>query len=1449
MADPPPPPVVEPSHYGEAVPVYIVVSLLSVLATSLVTLVSTSSRRLRGDHHSVMIQTITVCDLLFTLKFLIAAIAWAAGKQDARSSFHLFADNCMSAAAYGVFTGLASTSWNAAWVVDFLCVLINPLRNTAAQRRWYHLVVWSLCIFGTVWTLATSGHQTSDDHTCLVRGTDSASLIFEIPLLFYVALAVCSLVFAACRLSSGTRNTAVMRRRLLMRHSAYVAAFLVLWLWPLVRDFMGGDSAGGGPYGGSPVSPGAASAFAILDALSASGQAAVFACIRLSEPGAWAILTRLLRGYARDAWGSVGALVCPLPGCARWKAAVDAALAEPLPPTLGAKGTGGAPHNHHHHHHHAQRARRAQDAGSGGGVASAEGDDEERLLGFRNSLSSSSSAYSVAGGAAGEAGSGDGGGTPEDGALSRGSVRSVSGGRGAGDSHFGGMVNASLRKELLANQRQASGSNGSGVGAGRGDRASSNIALLGEDGGPQEEEAAEGARGSGVGGFFSSLRGALGGMGNASSSSASSHTGAGKLRGLGDDTSVLVKEPLLLSAQDVLIGANDDGGGGLRRPGASGASRSSGGGGYLAPESTSGTSVASSLPGSSPTSSRGGKPGGRGTHARTPDAGARRRSRSGSSSGSGSGSSSSESSSSDDDDDEGDEGLDADALRAREKRDEEAEAEKEKEQGWDLAAGLRTEMGTAMLSALCQAVAFADGILPLARGEQVPTGVSFAPPPFPSSSALPSSPGGHALSRNESTGSAASAASPTLSMSSSGTAISSSDVFVSASPVAPDEFRGISSWLRDASTASRTLPVAPPNALRQYAHHHHHHHHHHEHAAVLASPPSAAASSSSTGDRVEISSFHEASFRSLRRAAGVAPAEICAGFHPDLLKAGKLNAHFSDGASSSFFCRSPDGALIVKTVTSGEAEVLLRLLPAYTRHMTTNPDSLLLRVYGLFGVRLPSSSGGVVSGNFASLASAMGGMGGGGAAGGAGGGTGGGTGGSAGDLSPFRIFFVLMGNVLPVADPGTSALVFDLKGSTVNRRARISKSVPKEPKEKGLGVGGGAGAGGGDGGADASSGPGGSSSAGLDGSSSPAAFPPDGEPGGVNIPTGKGLLYQDIEFRESIPHGLPVVDADTMVAERTAHVPDAPDAATGSVAPAPPGMHPAVSSPYGAAAAVWNTNSAAVVPDIRLGVTRANALVDQLQRDVTLLASQGLMDYSLLLQMVPVKEGMDEDGDVWLEGDDEGEEGGEVGVSGGSGSAGAGAGAAAPVYTTDLSFHDARAIGPRKAAALLRALDAAAQPQPPLPADVGAGAAASSSSFFAGSPSGPSTTGAGGASSAHVSRFSPLAAHVCALGTPMPTQAQLVAYQEQVRAARNDPQALAALAQPPAPYARRVLVQVGLIDLFQFFGTGKKMEAAFKALRHGTLDPDVSAVEPHKYAVRFMAFAANVFTPLARGSA
>ena len=121
-------------------------------------------------------------------------------------------------------------------------------------------------------------------------------------------------------------------------------------------------------------------------------------------------------------------------------------------------------------------------------------------------------------------------------------------------------------------------------------------------------------------------------------------------------------------------------------------------------------------------------------------------------------------------------------------------------------------------------------------------------------------------------------------------------------------------------------------------------------------------------------------------------AQVVGALDPRLLRAGRLREHFSDGASSSFFCRSSDQSLIVKTVGAGEVEELLALLPGYVAHVSAYPCTLLSRFYGCFALRLPNAA---------------------------------------------RVFFILMGNAFPITAPGATSETYDLKGSTGEGRGGV----------------------------------------------------------------------------------------------------------------------------------------------------------------------------------------------------------------------------------------------------------------------------------------------------------------------------------------------------------------------------------------------------------------------------
>jgi hypothetical protein len=119
-----------------------------------------------------------------------------------------------------------------------------------------------------------------------------------------------------------------------------------------------------------------------------------------------------------------------------------------------------------------------------------------------------------------------------------------------------------------------------------------------------------------------------------------------------------------------------------------------------------------------------------------------------------------------------------------------------------------------------------------------------------------------------------------------------------------------------------------------------------------------------------------------------------------------------------------------------------------------------------------------------------------------------------------------------------------------------------------------------------------------------------------------------------------------------------------------------------------------------------------------------------------------------------------------------------------------------------------------------------------------------------MSRFSPLAASICALGVPIVGGSG--------SGADSVNESMADGTGPDYRGASRALVQLGVIDVLQFFDTTKQVESFYKQLRYAgpiavvsadataaSSNPvaDISAIDPNRYAVRFMDLVSRVFTP------
>ena len=340
--------------------------------------------------------------------------------------------------------------------------------------------------------------------------------------------------------------------------------------------------------------------------------------------------------------------------------------------------------------------------------------------------------------------------------------------------------------------------------------------------------------------------------------------------------------------------------------------------------------------------------------------------------------------------------------------------------GWDVAATLRLDVGSAMLSGLCQAVlqAEAEEVVRASAGQGV---YGSLPPPLAAAAT--------ALAQQQAAVAAGADPAaiptlpppgarrdvPTLLKDGSTCTVREGHMLVgfdceqyleSAANKLSAHHSGNNSSKRRGHAASSSVSAASAGGSASSFSHGHS-----SSSAASSSGLGSSSSSNSSGNGTgatllhgtsignggfELVTYGDATFAALRHAAALPPAAIVYSLDPSMLRSGELRAHFSEGASSSFFCRSKDQALVVKTISGGEVEELMRLLPAYAAHMLANPCSLLCRFYGCFSIKLPSSS---------------------------------------------RIYFILMGNVFPIVHPGPASETYDLKGSIVGRRAKLNKGA------------------------------------------------------------------------------------------------------------------------------------------------------------------------------------------------------------------------------------------------------------------------------------------------------------------------------------------------------------------------------------------------------------------------
>jgi hypothetical protein len=111
--------------------------------------------------------------------------------------------------------------------------------------------------------------------------------------------------------------------------------------------------------------------------------------------------------------------------------------------------------------------------------------------------------------------------------------------------------------------------------------------------------------------------------------------------------------------------------------------------------------------------------------------------------------------------------------------------------------------------------------------------------------------------------------------------------------------------------------------------------------------------------RCQIASYGAEQFRTVRRACGICDDDflLSVGIRQVIgsLLLGDLfglSEQVSEGKSGSFFYWSQDGKYMVKTISRAESYQMRRMLAAYTDHLAAYPDTLLMRVLGLYRLKL-----------------------------------------------------------------------------------------------------------------------------------------------------------------------------------------------------------------------------------------------------------------------------------------------------------------------------------------------------------------------------------------------------------------------------------------------------------------------------------------------------------------
>lgn len=184
-------------------------------------------------HPTNMVFFLSLCDSLLSLKFMVTAAYPGSDKLE-----NIGTPSCYLQAGWAQFFGIGSIAWNGMISLNLIINLQKQgFARTSSLGKYYQFAVWGLA-------LATTAVMYSDpkrigpsgDGTCWVASNhDPFRLLFFIPLLFFFALSLASLVLCFLRTQGVAGLSDASRRGVVLRMSVYTGVFLLCWSGPLAH--------------------------------------------------------------------------------------------------------------------------------------------------------------------------------------------------------------------------------------------------------------------------------------------------------------------------------------------------------------------------------------------------------------------------------------------------------------------------------------------------------------------------------------------------------------------------------------------------------------------------------------------------------------------------------------------------------------------------------------------------------------------------------------------------------------------------------------------------------------------------------------------------------------------------------------------------------------------------------------------------------------------------------------------------------------------------------------------------------------------------------------------------------------------------------------------------------------------------------------------------------------